>query len=159
MAKDVQKTETAAPADSGAKHTAINRHNGWLYGLGAMVVLIVVFLAGLGLGNHRWWNRDVNNAGIFGIRAEGLAGPHRFMMGGGYAFNNNAGGQTRDSGVVTSVSGSGFTIAANGATTSVVTNSSTQYRGGNNVKQNDSVIVWGTESNGSLTATEVVINP
>jgi hypothetical protein len=62
-------------------------------------------------------------------------------------------------GVVTAVSGSNFTIGGSGASTSIVTSSSTTYQSGNTVKLNDSVVVIGTKSGDTITATRVIINP
>ena len=83
---------------------------------------------------------------------------HGFMMG-GYGAGTSANGQTRQSGVATVVSGNSFTLAGNGATTKVTTSSSTQYQGGDQVKANDTVIVWGNLSSDTLSATQIVINP
>ena len=91
--------------------------------------------------------------GGFGFERRGLGGD-------GFDSNVTVDGQTRLSGVVTSVSGSGFTVAGHGVTTNVTTNSSTQYRNGSSqVKQNDSVLVLGTDSNGTITASQIIINP
>jgi Domain of unknown function (DUF5666) len=63
---------------------------------------------------------------------------------------------TRLSGVVTQVNGNTFTIAGNGTTKTITTNNSTTYNtGSNKVTVNDSVLVAGTDSNGTFTASSV----
>ena len=156
MAKESGIKETAE--EKANHYGAITRNHGWLYGLVGLIILLLVFMAGLGIANHDRWGRNVNF--VSKSSAMPLERHGRFMMGdGGFGNNTTINGQSRDEGVVTSVSGSSFTLAGHGATTSVTTNSSTQYQGGNTVKQNDTVVVWGTESNGTLTATAVSINP
>lgn len=145
MAKEV----TNENAGSGRTSTVTVSHN-WLYGLLGLLILIIVFMAGVGIANHRWHN----NAGP-GKRFAMAAGARRAGRFG--AGGANQADRTR--GVVTAVDGNNFTIAGNGGTTKVVTSSSTTYQNGNQVKQNDSVVVFGTTSNGTLTATRVVINP
>jgi hypothetical protein len=147
MAKEIE-TDTKTN-----RVNTVHLSRNWAYGLGAVLLLLVVFMAGVGVANH---HRMRNNIGLAGGYAARFAGPgHRKMMAGD--FRTNSGDRT--SGVVTAVNGSSFTLAGHGATTNVVTNSSTQYRGGNTVKQNDSVLVFGTTSGGTLTATQIVINP
>lgn len=129
---------------------------GWLYGLLALVVLVLVFIAGLAVANNRVgpYHRAYFDDGGVGMMQ------HRGMNGFGMLGSNfTKNGQTRASGVVTSVNGSNFTIASSGATQKITTSDSTQYQGGNTVKQNDTVIVWGTESNDTIKADTVVINP
>jgi len=65
---------------------------------------------------------------------------------------------TINSGVVTSVSGSSFVIAGNGNQTTVNTTGDTTYNTTDKkVSVNDSVIVTGTKSNNTVTATDVRI--
>jgi len=62
------------------------------------------------------------------------------------------------SGVVISVSGSSFVIAGNGNQTTINTTGDTTYNTTNKkVSVNDSVIVAGAKSNGTITATDVRI--
>jgi len=64
----------------------------------------------------------------------------------------------RLTGVVTQVNGGSFTIAGNGTTKSVTTNSTTTYdTTPKTVASNDSVIVTGTDTNGTFTAVSVRI--
>jgi len=67
---------------------------------------------------------------------------------------------TRLTGVVTQVNGDSFTIAGNGTTKTIKTNADTSYNSTDKkVSVNDSVIVTGTDSNGTFTATTVnVVN-
>lgn len=146
MAKEVINEDTATRRTN---TVAVSRN--WLYGLVGLLVLAIVFMAGVGIANHRGFN-NVGPGKRFGM----AMGPRRngiFRQGIGASQGN------RISGVVTSVNGGDFTIAGNGSTTNVTTSSSTQYQNGNSVKQNDTVVVFGTTTNGTITATEVAINP
>jgi hypothetical protein len=135
--------------------STVNVNHSWLYGVAGLLVLLVVFMAGAGIANHhRMMERGIVTSGGFGKELGGRR--HGLMAIGG---NNLADGQNRTTGVVTAVNGSSFTLAGHGSTTNVTTNSSTQYQGGNTVKQNDTVAVFGTTSNNTLTATQVIINP
>lgn len=89
---------------------------------------------------------------------------HRHMMDGKYGYSHMRSGDFWDSkdmarGTVTSAKGGEFVVAGHGSTTTVKTDSSTEYRGGNEVKTNDTVVVWGQDSDGTLKADTVVINP
>ena len=166
MARSTEKSDSQTavkevPAERPVQRNYFSTSNqkGVLYGLLAFVVLLIVFAAGAAAANH---HRAVfRTASFVGGPGTASAGPMRgghergFMTSG----NFNTDGQSRVMGVVTSVNGSGFTVAGNGSTTNVTTNSSTQYQGGNSVKQNDTVLVRGTSSSGNITAAQVVINP
>lgn len=145
------------PAPGRSYFSTAPAHNGWLYGALAAILVILVFMLGVAAERHH--NSGQTFFSKAGFRT-GFMGPERMHEGGfGFGGTQTADGESRTTGVVTSVNGDNFTVAGNGATTNVTTNSSTQYQGGNQVKQNDTVIVRGTTSNGTLTATEVVINP
>jgi len=136
-------------------HESNYHRNGLLIAVVGALVLLLVFVLGIGIGN--WRHERVVSYGP-GFNMVGVPGRH---MGGGY-FGADGGvlnGSNRASGTVTAVNGSSFTLAGYGSTTNVQTNSSTQYEGGNSVKVNDTVTAFGTTSNGTLTATLVVINP
>src|SRR5579862_6639659 len=151
MARQADKpTETqTAPVNH---YSTFSNGRGWLYGLIGLVVLVMVFIAGAAVANHR----GVIGGGLYGKRGVSLIGPRRGMGGlGGGIYS----AQNRIEGVVTSVNGSSFTVAGNGSTTDVTTSSSTQYQGGDTVKQNDTVVVYGSLSNNTFTATQVAINP
>lgn len=148
------ETETK-PQSSSSRY--FKPEHGWLYGLLVLIVGVLIFIAGMAVANHHNYR-----TGFFGGGYNvGMFGRHGGMMGlrSGLDGTTTINGQTRIKGVVTSVNGSSFTIAGNGSTTNVTTSSSTQYQGGNQVKQNDTVTVFGTTSNNTLSATEVVINP
>jgi len=149
MAKEVIQGEKPT------RVSTVNVNHSWLYGLLGVLILLVVLMAGVGIANHhRRLERGIVTSGQFGT---GFGERHQgFMAMGGKQL---ADGQNRTSGVVTAVNGSSFTLAGHGSTTEVTTNSSTQYRDGNTVKVNDTVVVSGTTINGTLTATKVVINP
>lgn len=158
MARQSDKTDKEATEPAQRAYFSTGPSRGWLHGLVAAVVIILVFLAGAAVANHRHPG-PLNKPGVMReLGRGGSFGPHR-GFGGGMGNTVTANGQTRASGVVTAVTGDSFTIAGHGSTTNVITNSSTQYHGGNQVKQNDSVVVRGTIANGSLTASQVVINP
>lgn len=109
--------------------------------------------------------------GAFALGHQTNYSPHRpglrmsgGMTGGMPEFGERRAGDalnssTRLVGVVTQVNGSTFTVASNGATKDVQTNSSTQYQNGSAVKQNDSVVVFGSTNNNQFTADQVIINP
>jgi Domain of unknown function (DUF5666) len=132
----------------------------WSHGTILFVVAVIVagliFAGGMAAARHSSSDRVFNlNAG------SGFTG----MRGGGFGRTGNGGimmsgnSQSNLRGVVTAVNGSDFTVAGNGATTQISTSSSTQYADGNQVKLNDSVVVSGTTSNGTLQASQIVINP
>lgn len=153
-----EKVIDERPAPRG-QFTTAPAGRGWLYGAAAVIVLALVFLAGAAAANHRKGYAVFRTGGPLGAPAEAGFGLRHRTMG---AFDSNSvpvNGQSRLNGVVTSVNGNNFTVAGNGATTNVTTNSSTTYQDGNQVKQNDSVVVFGTTSNGTLTATRIIINP
>lgn len=143
--------------DKEEKPTQVKSYN-WHshHGVAAAVVIVIVgliLLAGaFAAGAHarRWDSRPalMGQKRVIGARGFGS----RF---GGGTFNTT----DQVSGVVTAVNGSTFTVASNGATKDVITNSSTQYEGGDSVKVNDSVLVQGSTSNNQFTADTVVINP
>lgn len=123
-----------------------------------VIVVIVVFLAGLAgsiaVYNHRQegvvlyprYGRNTvvqRDHGMYGMRGVGM-------------MDNS---QNTVSGVVTNVTGSSFTVAGSGSTQKVSISNSTQYTGGNQVKTNDTVVIYGTTNNGVLAATQVIINP
>lgn len=149
------------------KFISMRAHNGWLYGLLAVLAVAVVFAAGMTAARYHDDRVAIKRSIAAGfIEGDGFgAKEHGFMMFGGHMGGQALGesitinGQTRASGVVTGVNGSNFTIAGSGAVANVTTNSSTSYQNGNQVKQNDTVVVLGTSSNNTLTATRVVINP
>ncbi|MBX4188958.1 hypothetical protein KW792_02555 [Candidatus Saccharibacteria bacterium] len=131
---------------------------GWLYGAGAFFLLLIAFAMGSAAAGHDRLQpgRTVLGGPHVGFERHMRTGGGQGLMESGTSTSD---GQSRTQGVVTSVNGSNFTIAAHGWTTNVTTNSSTKYQNGNQVKQNDSVIIFGTEANGTLTATQIVINP
>jgi hypothetical protein len=139
----------------------VSNHRNWVNGAVAALIVILIFLAGTSFANHH--RQDMQSKHIFATQGgpfgAGLERGTRGGMHGTLGDSTTSNGETHLSGVVTAVNGDSFTVAGSGATTSVTTNSSTQYKGGNTVKQNDTVIVVGTSANGTLTATNVVINP
>lgn len=62
-------------------------------------------------------------------------------------------------GVITSVNGNSLTVAGDGLTNNITTNSSTQYVNGNSPKVNDTVSISAQFNNNQLTAQSININP
>lgn len=125
---------------------------GWLAAIAAIIILFIVFIVGLAAGRF-------GRTGYYmdGYRTGGhMMGDHRFIGGGGM-FGQDY--QARVIGTVTSTNGSDFTVAGGGTTNTVKTDNSTQWEGGNSVKTNDTVVAYGSVSNGTFTATLVQINP
>jgi hypothetical protein len=149
------KQANAKPVTAGTDYVPIHRRR-WFWPATAVVALILIFgflasLFAVGMG-VRHFNRE-----------DGFYGRHNHMMmreggPGGFSAHLND-NQSRLQGVVTSTNGSSFTIAGGGTTNDVQTDSSTQYPNGNQLKVNDTVVVFGTTSNGKFTASRVVINP
>lgn len=128
-----------------------DKNKGLIIGAAAIVALVMVFGVGLGAGRMSWRMQDRP-----GIKMMDRRGG---MMPSGWGQGGISSNQARLSGVVTAVNGSSFTLAGGGVTNSVTTNSSTQWDGADSVKVNDSALVFGTTSNGTFTATQVVVNP
>jgi hypothetical protein len=158
--KDSEAKERPAAPASHSHFSTGPTNRGWLYGVGAAVIVILVFLAGAGVASHRHQDMVFKTGGFAGMPGGGYSFEHHGFGGGGFGSGTtSANGQTVSRGVVTSVNGTDFTIAGNGGTTNVTTDSSTQYQNGSQVKQNDSVVIWGTQKSGTITASRVVINP
>lgn len=119
-----------------------------------IVVLFIGMIASWAAYRHNWYGPGYKNVVV-------RSGGHMMMDEGhrGGFWGGTYSNQNRISGVVTSVNGSSFTVAGDGSTNTVQTNSSTQYQNGSSVKTNDSVVVFGTTNNGTFTASSVVINP
>ncbi|HET9721825.1 MAG TPA: DUF5666 domain-containing protein [Candidatus Saccharimonadales bacterium] len=117
-----------------------------------IVVIIVLFLALI----FSWAVMGRHGYARFAPRS---GGAHGHKVGDRRLLGGNSANQSRLRGVVTAVNSNSFTLAGGGATNTVQTNGSTQYRNGSQVKVNDSVMVAGTTSNGTFTASVVAINP
>jgi hypothetical protein len=141
--------------DKKKENFVINKRTGIVAASIAGLLILFTFFAAFaavfwGTGHRIVHDESFGQPGISTMREKGV-----HMMGGVSRFDT--GNSTR--GVVTNVSGDSFTLAGNGATTQVKTSSSTQYRGGNQVKVNDTVIAFGTSSSGTLQAEQIIINP
>lgn len=76
--------------------------------------------------------------------------------GGNFRDTSDSTDGTRVSGVVVAVDGSTITVAGNGTTTKVVVNDSTTFMGDDKpATVNDTIMVIGTKSDGTITATHV----
>jgi hypothetical protein len=133
------------------------KHDHTLLIVSVGLALVVVLFVGIGLGawgrNQRAVMRSVSIAG-------GFPGPKvvsSYVGGAGVGPVVNSADSV--SGTVTTLNGSSFTVAGYGSSTNVQTDSSTQYRYGDSVKVDDTVVVYGTTNNGTLSASLVSINP
>jgi hypothetical protein len=119
--------------------------------IGGLIVLTLGFMLGSLSAYHLTARRQAIDTTI--LRN---AGPYRAHdMRGGYNSTDGS-NVTHLSGVVTQVSGATFTIAGNGTTKTITTTDSTVFNtGSKKVSVNDSVMVTGTDSNGTFTAIDV----
>ena len=155
-AKEVKKTEAADTSKTSAVPANDHRHDKRT----AMIVCGAALLVLIGLAAGIWMHvdqaRDRREAviGMMGERGFMHMGPENRT-----AINPTDGTTvTRLTGVVTQVNGDSFTIAGNGTTKTIKTNADTSYSTADKkVSVNDSVIVTGTDSNGTFTATTVNI--
>jgi hypothetical protein len=154
-AKEIKKAETTdAPA---AGIPAKDHHRDKRIALvvcGAAVLVLVGLVAGVWMHIDREHNRQNPMISMVGER-----GIMRMGLENGSSINPTDGSTiTRLTGVVTQVNGDSFTIAGNGTTKTIKTDSNTSYNTTDKkVSVNDSVIVTGTDSNGTFTATTVSI--
>ena len=155
---DQTDQKEAAPHEpASTKSTATSRYGDHAPYLVVIAVLLGVILLGgafaAGRNSTDWAQRPkvFSTNGPKGIATQPEFGRH---MVGDYLNSSD-----RVLGVVTNVGSNQFTVAGNGSTKDVLTNSSTQYSGGGSVKTNDTVIVFGTTTNNQFTADRVVINP
>lgn len=118
----------------------------------------VLVLFGLGVGMLLHWNREVTlRQPVVGMMGD-VRGSHMGINRGRETNPTDGTTVTRLSGVVTQVSSGTFTIAGNGTTKTITTNSDTVYSTTDKtVKVNDTVIITGTDSNNTFTATSVQI--
>ena len=151
------KKEEVTSVEHGAtpkSYTVFQNSRNWL--VPGLLIIIILLLVGM-IAHGRADRLGRIDGKAFGGGFSTMRGPERgFIRTGGKIGGSN---QAQLRGVVTAINGSTFTIAGDGATNDVTTNSSTQYQGGSQPKVNDSVLVSGTTNNGTFTATEVVINP
>ncbi|MEI6237107.1 MAG: DUF5666 domain-containing protein [Candidatus Saccharibacteria bacterium] len=127
----------------------------WVLGGLAIFIFAFVFIGCFGLVAYNRNHSDNIGVGKIGFMNDSRPRfEHRRLMGGGDMTENN---QIVVNGVVTTINGQSFTIAGNGTTNTVQTNSSTQYSGSTKVSVNDSVTVSGSTNNSVFTATQVVI--
>jgi hypothetical protein len=118
----------------------------------AVVVVAAVFIFFLGavFASHNM-RRAVYGPG-FGPRHGfngGFNGQRRLKM------NND----NRIRGVVTAVNDTSITVAGHGKSNQITINAQTQYSGATKAAVNDSVTIVGSTSNGTFTATRVIILP
>jgi hypothetical protein len=136
------------------KNIVISRRTGVTAAVAAgLLILFTIAIASAAVvwssGPHGLRTHSFHESGVR------MMGESRHMAGGSSRFDSADATQ----GTVTSVSGDSFTLAGHGSTTQVKTSSSTQYKGGNQVKVNDTVIAFGATTDGTLDATRIVINP
>lgn len=154
--KKQEKPERLEKEQGKSEHHYDYRKSGWL--LPVMIFVVVISLAGMFgsmVAYHHERQNTVLSPRLGGMRS-GIIQRNRTSDGFGMMNSNS---QNAVSGVVTNVNGSSFTVAGNGSTQQVSTDGSTQYQSGNQVKVNDTVVVYGTTTNNTLTATQIIINP
>jgi hypothetical protein len=146
-------------------------HRGYGYGYGHRrhkllaigLALLAIALGGLLFTRLAFGHMEARFGGARTTINREVGGGGRGMMGGGMMGQRRAGfgggeRQTALIGVVTAVDGSKLTVAGNGATVVVQTDSNTSYVGAGSAKVNDTVRVIGTQSNGVWTATSIRVN-
>jgi hypothetical protein len=167
-----EKVKKTDESKNNNKTPGLSKHaKEWLLVTGVVAALMLAYGIGYSCANH---HNEHNKFFAQGFMARGgdeggpvtITSGSATAVGGGMMMGRGEIGastmmdnDTHHSGVVTAVSGANFTIAGNGASTSVTTSSSTEYQGGNTVKANDSVIVEGTKTGDTIAATRVIINP
>jgi hypothetical protein len=126
-----------------------------------LVVVFVLLLGGMAVVTYSYAKHDDNKRFTIesGLRNFDGNRMHRGMqesrgMRGTYGPDSN---QIVVSGVVTAVEGQSFTIAGNGTTNRVTTNSKTKYNSDSKVSVNDTVTVVGNVNNNTFTAAQVVV--
>ncbi len=148
--QEVAEKAPKKPADTGAAKKA------WptvMTVAAGVIIFVIGFFAGHIGGSYRM--AAFHRAGVrFGFARNYGPGMQSGGMPAGITANTN-----RITGVVTAVNGQSFSLAGGGATATIQTNGSTQYSGGSSVAVNDTVVVTGTNNNGTWSATRVVINP
>ena len=151
MANSRKVVPAATPATTTNRTSFISNGNPWLIpGLLALIAVLLILLL------FRSWDgpaRNVDN----GFSTKRISRMERGISAEPRSFLGNSGNHII--GAVTAVDGSSFTVVGNGTSTKVDTNSSTKYWGGSSVQVNDTVGVLGTNNNGTITASEIVINP
>ena len=132
-----------------------------LFGFFALLGLFAIGSAAMHLASDRS-TRTITSYGTRGmmVQSDGASLRGGGMMGGrgGFDDSNTDTSTTRVSGVVTSVDGTTITVAGNGTTTKVVVNDSTTYIGDDKpAAVNDTIMVVGTKSGDTFTATRVIL--
>ena len=140
------KSELPAPKAQTPSPLNPSWRNPWV--IIAAAFLILVLLAGVAAVH-----RAATVIGFKGPRQMAIAPGGRMFR----AYVNPNGSNL--TGVVTAINGDKLTIAGNGTTSTVSTTSSTQYVGASQVAIDDTVMISGTTASGTLTATQIVINP
>lgn len=136
--------------NNGKKTVVINKtHWGWPAAIIVIIIFGLMFIGGI----FAW---TVWGGGYYGMHG-GAYGNRMMDRNGGYGSMFSS--QDRVVGTVTAVDGSSFTVAGDGSSTKVTTDNSTRYTYGDQVKVNDTVLVFGNTSGGTLKADRVIINP
>ena len=145
----------------------MGRH-GWWWLTGAIVVLLFLVALAAGAGymmSNRFYGRHMIDQPDYTVnRMMHYDGDG--MMGIGYGqyveTQASSGSVTTtvynyQTGVVTAVNSDNIVIAGNGQSTTIKTNSSTQYVGGKKPVVNDTVSVVGTTTDNTITATQISV--
>lgn len=158
-AKEVKKTESAeklkAPEISNRDH----RHDKRIAVLicGGAVLVLLGLGAGLWLHHDHMDGRRLSEVKLGMMEEGGFTRGPRMGLEKGESINPTDGSTvSRLTGVVTQVGADSFTIAGNGTTKTIKTTATTDYNTTDKkVSVNDTVMVSGTDSNGTFTATAV----
>jgi len=162
---DKEVTEEAASTPS---TNATRRHTQkwvWWVVIIAVVVYLILMVGGLlvfrAIGNHERGMIGNNvttgqftrmprysNQQTFNVRSDNSDGLTTTSTNTTY---------TRTEGVVTAVNSGSIVVAGGGKTQTITTNSSTTYDNGTKPAVNDTVVVIGTQSGSTITATEVAV--
>ncbi|HKX73425.1 MAG TPA: hypothetical protein VJM32_05395 [Candidatus Saccharimonadales bacterium] len=162
---DTPEKKTASPTAGEPQKQEVKNADAQKRRAGTLVLVaggLVILALGFGAG---WLSRNETNDRLIGPgfahKADVFEGSRPMMKQhlGGEDVNPTDGTEySHLSGVVTQVNGDTFTIAGNGTTKTIKTNGSTTYNvTTNKVKVNDSVIVKGSKSGDTFTATGVSI--
>jgi len=149
------KPDETAPKQPKAQAQKLNSSKIALLVVGGVVLVFGAFVAGR--LSHIGFDHMRATAAPFAEKfAEGRMPAMRQHPQDGLTNPTDGTQYTRLNGVVTQVSGSSFTIAGNGTTKTITTDGDTDYNTTDKkVTVNDSVVVIGTDSNGTFTAKNV----
>jgi hypothetical protein len=156
-------SEVDRPYESVVDNKSSRYRSGRLWIIGAIVILIIVILVLIGsmfVSNNE--SQGLYNRGgmtYFSHQMGPRQGGSSFFFSSSNSNSTSTSSTSVVSGVVTAVNGSSFDVGGGGSKTTVNTNGSTTWNTTDKkVSVNDSVIVYGTVSGSTITATSIQIN-